>query len=97
MNKFSLIITAGGSSSRFGNTNKLLERINNVTVIEHTVNKFLVFNEIDEIIIPANVSIIEELSHIFKNDKIKIIQGGENRQQSVYNALKLVKNNYVLI
>lgn len=58
MKKFSIIIPAGGTSSRYGNTNKLLEKINQKTVIEETVSKFLGFDEIDEIIIPANISII---------------------------------------
>lgn len=97
MNKFSLIITAGGTSSRYGNTNKLLEKINDKTVIEETVTKFIDFDEIDEIIISANVSIIPILQEMFNNSKIKIIEGGNTRQKSVYNALQVVKNKYVLI
>ena len=97
MNKFSVIIPAGGTSSRYGNTNKLLEKINEKTVIEETVSKFIDFEEIDEIIIPANSSIKEILSVILTNEKIKIIDGGSSRQKSVYNALKQVKNDYVLI
>ncbi len=97
MKKFSLIITAGGTSSRYGNTNKLLEKINDKTVIEETVSKFVDFDEIDEIIISANNSIIEILSELLKNPKIKIIEGGNTRQKSVYNALQVIKNEYVLI
>ena len=83
--KYSLIITAGGTSSRYGNTNKLLEKIKDKTVIEETIYKFADFDEIDEIIISANNSIIDTL------------EGGNTRQKSVYNALKNVKNEYVLI
>lgn len=97
MNKFSVIITAGGTSSRYGNKNKLLEIIKDKTVIEETVSKFIDFEEIDEIIISANETIIEELSRIFTYPKIKITEGGNTRQRSVYNALQLVKNDYVLI
>lgn len=97
MNKFSLIITAGGTSSRYGSTNKLLEIINDKTVIEETIAKFIDFDEIDEIIISANVSIIPILQEMFNNSKIKIIEGGNTRQKSVYNALQVVKNEYVLI
>ena len=97
MNKFSLIITAGGTSSRYGNTNKLLEKINDKTVIEETIAKFIDFDEIDEIIISANISIIPTLQEMFNNPKIKIIEGGNTRQKSVYNALQVVKNEYVLI
>lgn len=97
MKKFSLIITAGGTSSRYGNTNKLLEKINDKTVIEETVSKFIDFDEIDEIIISANSSIIEILQQLLNNPKVKIIEGGNTRQKSVYNALQVVKNDYVLI
>lgn len=97
MNKFSLIITAGGTSSRYGSTNKLLEIINDKTVIEETIAKFIDFDEIDEIIISANISIIPTLQEMFNNPKIKIIEGGNTRQKSVYNALQVVKNEYVLI
>jgi 2-C-methyl-D-erythritol 4-phosphate cytidylyltransferase len=97
MDKFSVIITAGGTSSRYGSKNKLLEEINGKTVLEETVSKFTDFEEIDEIIIPANVSIIEQIKEIFTSPLIKITEGGDTRQGSVYNALKLVKNDYVLI
>lgn len=97
MNKFSLIITAGGTSSRYGGENKLLVALKDKTVIEETVSKFIDFDEIDEIIISANASIIEILEELFKNPKIKIIEGGNTRQKSVYNALKYVNNEYVLI
>ena len=97
MNKFSVIIPAGGTFSRYGNTNKLLEKIKDKTVIEETVSKFVDFDEITEIIIPANASITDELKELLTNPKINIIEGGNTRQKSVYNALQVVKNAYVLI
>ncbi len=92
------IITAGGTSSRYGK-NKLFEKINEKFIIEYSVNAFLNFKEIDEIIIPANISCINEIKNIFvNNSKIKIIEGGNTRQQSVFNALKTCENcDYVLI
>ncbi len=97
MNNFSVIIPAGGTSSRYGNTNKLLEKIKDRTVIEETVSKFVDFDEITEIIIPANASITDELKALLTDSKIKIIEGGSTRQKSVYNALQIVKNDYLLI
>ncbi len=97
MNKFSVIITAGGTSSRYGNTNKLLEKINDLTVIEETVNKFIDFECITEIIIPANEGVIPEFKQLLSNPKVKIVPGGDTRQKSVYNALNYVNNPYVLI
>ena len=97
MTNFSLIITAGGTSSRYGAQNKLLEKLDDKTVIEHTLSSFLEFSEINEIIIPANSTISDELKRLFTNPAIKIIQGGDSRQKSVYNALKYVTNEFVII
>ncbi len=97
MEHFSVIITAGGTSSRYGNTNKLLEKIKEKTVIEETVEKFLYFTNVTEVIIPANSAISGKLKELFHDKKIKIIQGGSTRQKSVYSGLKSVNNDYVLI
>lgn len=95
--KINAIIPAGGTSSRFGNKNKLLEKINGKEVIKYTVHAFENSN-VDEIIICANVSIIEELQEILKDcRKVKIIEGGETRQASVFNGLKASECDYVLI
>lgn len=95
---FKAIITAGGTSSRFGQTNKLLEKINSKEIIQYTVDAFLSVKEISEIIICANASIINELENIFKGTKnVRIIEGGNTRQQSVYNGLSAINCDYVLI
>lgn len=95
--KINAIIPAGGTSTRFGNTNKLLEKINNKEVIKYTIDAFEASN-IDEIIICANISIIDYLKEIFKDyQKIKIIEGGQTRQASVFNGIKASECQYVLI
>ena len=95
--KVNAIIPAGGTSSRFGNKNKLLEKIYDKEVIRYPIEAFEK-SEIDEIIICANINIIEELKEIFKNSqKVKIIEGGATRQESVFNGLKASKCDYVLI
>lgn len=91
--KISAIITAGGTSSRFGNKNKLLEKINGKEVIRWTIEAFEK-SDVDEIIICANKSIMEELSVMFNH---KIVEGGICRQASVYNGLKAIQSDYVLI
>ncbi len=95
--KVSAIIPAGGTSSRFGSKNKLLEKINGKEVIKYTVEAFEASN-IDEIIICANKTIMEELNLIFANSpKVKIIEGGATRQASVYNGLHACQCDFVLI
>ena len=95
--KINAIITAGGTSSRFGKTNKLLEKIHDKEIIKYTVESFDL-PEIDRIIITANPMIIETLRTFFTdNRKVKIVTGGTTRQQSVYNGLIAERCDYVLI
>ena len=96
MNKISAIITSGGSSTRFG-ANKLLEKIDGLTVIETTILKFI--NLVDEIVVPCKDDIKEYLLNSGLDlSKIKFCTNGDTRQQSVYNGLLACNNpNIVLI
>ena len=87
------LIMAGGTSSRYGNTNKLLEKINGKEVIRYAVEAFEKSNT-DEIVICANKSIIPNLKKIFNH---RIIEGGVSRQESVYKGLCVIDCDYVLI
>ena len=66
-------------------------------VIKYTIDAFENSN-VDEIIICANINIIDELKEIFKNSpKVRIIEGGATRQESVFNGLNASECDYVLI
>lgn len=95
----SVVITAGGSSSRFQGQNKLLFKIKDKPVIVHCVEIFSSLNFVDEIIVSSNSSIISELQTLFAGfDKVKIIKGGMSRQESVFNGLKACSDcEYVII
>lgn len=97
--KITSIITAGGTSQRYGNRNKLFEKISEKEVIKYAVEAFLNVEEICAIVICAHVSIMGYLEELFKKEsKICIIQGGDTRQESVYNGLLTVPDSdYVLI
>ena len=91
----SAIITSGGSSSRFG-SNKLLEYIDNLSVIETTISKFS--DLVDEIIIPSSDEVKKhiEQSKLFSN-KIKFVLAGSSRQKSVYNGLMGCNNPDIVL
>lgn len=95
--KINAIITAGGTSSRFGNSNKLMEKVHSKEIIKHTIEAFENSN-VDEIIICTHASIMDELKEIFKDStKVRFTEGGETRQASVYNGLKAGVCDYVII
>lgn len=95
----SVIIPAGGSSSRFGK-NKLLEKLSGKEIILYSVELFSKFDEVSEIILPVFKEIKEEIKNLTKKfNKVKFVDGGKTRQESVYNALKKCdkKADFVLI
>ena len=90
--KISVVITAGGTSSRYGTKNKLLEKINNKEVLLHSIDAFLSFNP-EEIIISVSENLENIAKDLTKNYKnLKIVRGGATRQASIYNALKHCSN-----
>ena len=93
--KFSAIITAGGTSSRFGNTNKLLEQINGKEIIRYTIDAFIEAG-ISDIVVCANSS-DRLLNYVLAGFPVRVIAGGSTRQESVYNGLQAVDCDYVLI
>ena len=94
-----VIITAGGSSTRFQGKNKLLYEINHKPVIVYSAELFTSLDFVREIVISSNKSIIPQLKELFADyKKIKITEGGNTRQQSVFNGLKACDNpDYVII
>lgn len=96
--KYTAIITAGGTSSRFGGTiNKLLEKVHGKEILKYTVEAFL-NSSIDEIVICANPAIINNVSVMFQDfPNVKVVEGGKTRQESVRKGLEATNSDYVLI
>ncbi len=95
--KINAIITAGGTSSRFGNKNKLLEKVYGKEIIKYTIDAFET-SDVDEIVVCSHISIMDELKQLFKDyKKVVLTEGGSTRQQSVYNGLKFSACDYVII
>ena len=92
------VIPAGGKGKRSGTeTPKQYLKFHGKELIAYTLEVFQKNNLVDEIIIsaePAYFSLLEEIKKKYKLTKIsKIVEGGEERQDSVYNALKAINAN----
>ncbi|GBD87807.1 2-C-methyl-D-erythritol 4-phosphate cytidylyltransferase [bacterium BMS3Abin03] len=86
------IIPAGGKGVRSGSSApKQYLKFNDKELIVYTLETFQKNTQIDEIILsaePAYFSLLNELKEKYKLTKIsKVIEGGKERQDSVYNAL----------
>tara|TARA_B100001057_G_scaffold116692_1_gene115185 strand:- start:657 stop:1802 length:1146 start_codon:yes stop_codon:yes gene_type:complete len=85
---FCLIILAGGNSHRFkSNISKPYQKIAGKSLIEINLIKARKFKEIKKIILVYNKKDLKRVKSL-KLKNIKLIAGGNSRQQSTLNALK---------
>ncbi|QLB21515.1 2-C-methyl-D-erythritol 4-phosphate cytidylyltransferase [Vespertiliibacter pulmonis] len=87
------IIPASGVGSRMGaNCPKQYLRINNKTILEHTLTPFLTHSTIEKIVVVVSETdpYYQQLP-IIDHPKIKWVFGGETRANSVLNGLKTLK------
>lgn len=90
----SVVLLMSGNSSRMNlNENKLFLPLGDKMVFEHSLMKFLDYDF--EIICVTQQKYISHLS--IYQDKVKIVEGGTTRQESVYNGLMACTNDYVII
>ncbi len=91
------IVVAAGKGKRMGNkVNKILLLLNDKPIIYHSIKPFEDSALIDKILIIANKDDIVDLNSVIRENDFKkverIIEGGEKRQDSVYNGLKFLEN-----
>jgi len=95
---YSAIVLAAGSGSRAGlGFNKVLLEINDRKVLDYSLDVFSNDNKCNEIILVVSKSEFDYFSDEYNDIVDKFIVGGSERQYSVFNALKEVTNEYVLI
>ncbi len=96
--KYSAIILAAGSGLRTGlNTNKILIQINGRCVVDYSLKFFQNDQNCGEIILVVSKRDFHDLNEKYSNPMTKVIIGGLYRQDSVYNALKIAVNDYVMV
>lgn len=90
----SVILMMAGSSSRMNsNENKLFLELGDKKVFQHSLDKFLEFGlEVICVIKEENIKYLVDYL-----DKVKVVIGGNTRQESVYNGLCACNNDYVII
>ncbi len=100
---FSAIIVAAGNSVRMQGISKQFAELCGIPIIVHTLSAFQRANQISEIILVTKREFIADISNLanrYSITKLKnIVEGGDNRQESVKNGLKAISKatKYVLI
>lgn len=94
-------ILAGGIGSRMGNVPlpKQFLDLDNKPIIVHTVEKFILKNDFNKIIIATPEKWIEHTKnvlskHNINSKKIEVIKGGSDRNETIMNILKFINCAY---
>lgn len=96
---YSVIILCAGKGTRTGlSYNKMLYRFENGrTVYEMTLDHFINDCLCGQVIVVTQPYERDAFQKLYSHDKIEFVNGGKERQDSVYEGLKKAKCQYVLI
>lgn len=95
---YSVIVLCAGSGSRVGlGYNKMFYQYDNKTVYEHTMDIFLQDTRCKQIIVVSKEEEREDFKNLLHDSRIQYCNGGKERQDSVYEGLQLVSQEYVFI
>ncbi len=94
-------ILAGGIGSRMGDTDtpKQFLNLGDKPILIHTIEKFVIMDEIDEIIVLTPQNFINHTNNLIEyyipnNDKIIVLEGGETRNDTLKNSIDYINENY---
>ena len=96
------VILAGGFGSRMGETKKPKQylQIQGKPIIIHTIEKFLLSDKIDAIIVMCPKQWMEYTESIcdeyFFDRKVSVAAGGETRNETIINAIDFIEKGYGL-
>lgn len=95
---YSCVMVAAGSGSRSGlDYNKVFFKIDEITVIQHSLKNFISDNDCKQIIMVINPDELSVFESLILGNKVEYTKGGKTRQDSVYNGLEMVNQDYVMI
>ena len=103
LTKATLIIPAAGSGSRLDTeVPKPYLEIGGSTILEHTLRRFLGLEILNQVIVATSKQYIEEaesiLEKVIPGDlSFKVIEGGAERQHSIFNTLRYVEEDNLVI
>jgi len=90
MSLFLILLAAGDGKRLQSNTPKPFNKVNNKTLLEHSLDAFKNFHEIQKTIIVFNKKHKKHLKKLNLKNTLKIM-GGKTRQESTFKALKKIK------
>lgn len=97
------VILAGGIGTRMGNVEKPKQfmEIGGKPIIVHTIEKFMIHNEFQKVIVLSPRQWVNHTKDIIKkyiinSEKIVVIEGGKTRNDTVMNAIEFIEREFNL-
>ncbi len=94
-------ILAGGKGTRMGNINmpKQFLMLNNKPIIIHTIEKFILNEKFDKILVVSPKEWINHTKDIIRkylieDDRIAVVEGGSDRNESIMSGIKYIENEF---
>ncbi len=97
------VVLAGGKGTRMGNVEKPKQFMNigQKPIIIHTIEKFIMNDKIDKIIVLSPKQWIKHTQdlirkYILNNENVIVIEGGTTRNETIMNAISYIEENFGL-
>lgn len=95
---YSAIVLCAGSGTRTGlKYNKMFYRLQDQTVYEKTIHIFLSDERCKQVVVVTKEQEQKDFANLIHDERIVFTIGGKERQDSVYEGLKKVTEDHVLI
>lgn len=95
---YSAIVLCAGKGSRTGLAyNKMFYKIGEKTIYEMTMTTFLNDPKCQQVVVVCKEEERKDFASLIHDSRITFTKGGKERQDSVYEGLKQVNQDYVLI
>ena len=96
------IVLAAGRGERFGNEYKCLTPLFGRPILAYAIQPFQDSGKVDRIIVATRQEHFGDIGHLIENygfsKVVQIVEGGDKRQDSVYNAISRIKTaDYILV
>src|SRR5215471_17979174 len=107
--KVAVILPAAGLGTRMGKSNaeragtsrKQFMLLAGSPILIHTVRKFMASDRVGEVVVAVRPEdrdwVAEMLEQEFPGGRVRVVEGGDSRQQSVENALRSLSPEYELV
>ncbi|MBO5484221.1 MAG: 2-C-methyl-D-erythritol 4-phosphate cytidylyltransferase [Lachnospiraceae bacterium] len=98
------VILAGGVGSRMGNVEKPKQflKVGNKPILIHTIEKFIVHDAFEKLIVLCPKQWIEHTKNLIKKylgegaSRVKVLEGGSTRNETIMNSIDYIEKEYGL-